>query len=76
VYRQAEALRCKVPLLGTGIHEAQELMKQAGSGAEGALLIGYDVTDSFRSCWLKVFGSDARTGCGANAYDTAHMVTW
>lgn len=73
-YRQAETLRFKVPTFGASIHDNQELIKQAGSGAEGALLIGYDVTDAFRSRWVKVFGSDARMGSGANAYDTAHMI--
>ncbi len=66
-YRQAWALQFRAPTFGASIHDSQELIDRAGPGAEGALLVGYDVTSNFRARWLAAFGTDARTGCGANA---------
>jgi hypothetical protein len=73
-YRQALTLRFTLPTFGASIHDSQELIDRAGPGAEGALLVGYDVTPDFRARWLGALKSDARTGCGANAYDTARMI--
>jgi ABC-type branched-subunit amino acid transport system substrate-binding protein len=73
-YRQALALKYSVQSFGASIHDSQVLMTQAGPGAEGALLIGYDVIDSFRGRWLARYGNDSRIGAGANAYDTAVMM--
>jgi branched-chain amino acid transport system substrate-binding protein len=73
-YRQAFTLKYTAQSFGAGIHDSQDLMSRAGPGAEGAFLIGYDVTDAFRKRWIAEYGDDSRIGSGANAYDTAIMI--
>jgi ABC-type branched-subunit amino acid transport system substrate-binding protein len=74
-YRQARELRSSIPTFGAAIHDSQELVTNAGPGAEGAILVSYDVVPEFRSRWVSEFGNDARMGVGANSYDVATMVS-
>jgi branched-chain amino acid transport system substrate-binding protein len=73
-YRQSRDLRFSKPTFGAAIHDSQDLVNSAGPGAEGALLVSYDVVPGFRSRWISEFGNDARMGTGANSYDVANIV--
>lgn len=73
-YKEANSLNLKMPTFGAGIHDSQDLITQAGKGAEGAFFVGYDVEPDFQTKWLSVHGNDSRIGTIANAYDTAILI--
>src|SRR3990167_10446101 len=70
-YRQALALKARVPTFGTHYFDNRAEIERSGEGIEGAVFASLDVTENFRGSYKRRFGNEDRIAFAGNGYDFA-----
>ncbi len=68
-FKQADALRYKVPAFGASPFESSSEIARANGLMENAVFPGLDISDDFAQRYIVLHGQDNQLGWAANAYD-------